>query len=169
MAGGTNAIRSAVIGIKPGVVEGRAQPGCGRVAERTSRGEARSNMVGAISSLVIRLVAAKTIGWQGGVIVVYMTIRARDLGVSARQWEGSVVVVKAGRRPRGGAMADITLLRKAPRDMVRIIRVLIVRQMATHTCRTGEAKISVRMALAALHSRVKTSEWPARRRVVESG
>src|ERR1700746_1057932 len=66
-------------------------------------------------------------------------------------------------------MADIALLRKAPRDMVRIIRVLIVRQMATHTCRTGEAKISVRMALAALHSRVKTSEWPARRRVVERG
>ena len=66
-------------------------------------------------------------------------------------------------------MADITLLRKAPRDMVRIIRVLIVGQMTTHTCRTGEAKISVRMALAALHSRVKTSEWPARRRVVELG
>ena len=169
MAGGTNAICSTVIGIKPGMVEGRAQPGCGRVAERTCRRETRGNMVGTISSLVIRLVAAKTIGWQGSVIVVYMTIRAHDLGVSARQWEGSVVVVKAGRRPRGGAMADITLLRKAPRDMVRIIRVLIVGQMATHTCRTGEAKISVRMALAALHSRVKTSEWPARRRVVESG
>lgn len=87
MAGGTNAICSTVIGIKPGMVEGRAQPGCGRVAERTSRGEARSNMVGTISSLVIRLVAAKTIGWQGGVIVVHMTIRAHDLSVSARQRE----------------------------------------------------------------------------------
>ena len=97
MAGGTNAIRSAVIGIKPSMVEGRAQPGCGRVAERTRRWEARGNVVGAISCLVIRLVAAKTIGWQGGVIVVYMTIRAHDLGVSARQRKGSVVVVKAGR------------------------------------------------------------------------
>lgn len=87
MTGGTNAVRSAVIGVKPGMVEGCAQPGCGRVAERTSRGEARSNMVGTISSLVVRLVAAKTIGWQGGVIVVHMTIRAHDLGVSARQWE----------------------------------------------------------------------------------
>ena len=66
-------------------------------------------------------------------------------------------------------MADITLLRKAARDMVRIIGILIVREMATHTCGTGETKISVRMALAALHSRVKTSEWPARRRVVERG
>src|SRR5437016_766390 len=167
MAGGTNAIRSAVIGIKPGMVEGRAQPGCGRVAERTSRGEACSNMVGAISSLVIRLVAAKTIGWQGGVIVVYMTIRAHDLGVSARQWEGSVVVVKAGRRPRGGAMADITLLRKASRDMVRIIRVLIVRQMATHTCPTVEAKISFRVALITLHLRVPPREGKAHRIVIE--
>ena len=67
------------------------------MAERTRRGEARSNVVGAISCLVIRLVADKTISRQGGVIVVYMTIRARDLGVSARQWDGSVVVVKAGR------------------------------------------------------------------------
>lgn len=169
MAGGTNTVRSTVIGIKPGMVEGRAQPGCRRVAERTCRREARGNMVGTICGLIIRLVAAITVGWQGGVIVVYMTIRARDLGVSARQWEGSVVVVKAGRRPRGGAMADVTLLRKAPRDMVRIIRVLIIRQMATHTCRTGEAKVSVRMALAALHGRVKTSEWPTCRRVIERG
>lgn len=169
MAGGTNAICSTVIGIKPGMVKGRAQPGCRRVAERTCRRETRGHMVGAIGSLVIRLVAAITVGWQGGVIVVHMTIRAQDLGVSTRQWERSVVVIKAGRRPRGGAMADITLLRKAPRDMVRTIGILIVRQMATHTCRTGEAKISVRMALAALHSRVKTSEWPTRRCVVERG
>ena len=66
-------------------------------------------------------------------------------------------------------MADITLLRKAPRDMVRIIGILIVRQMATHTCRSSEAKISIGVALAALHGRVKTSEWPTRRCVVERG
>ena len=167
MASGANTVRSTVIGIKPGMVEGRAQPGCRRVAERTCRREARGNMVGTNGSLVIRLVAAITVGWQGGVIVVHMTIRAHDLGVGARQWEGSVVVIKAGWRPRGGAMADITLLRKTTRDMVRIIGILIVRQMATHTCGTAEAKISVRMALAALHSRVKTGEWPTRRRVVE--
>src|SRR4029077_13117110 len=94
MAGGTNAIRSAVIGIQPSMVEGRAQPGCGRVAERTRRGEPRSNVVGAISCLVIRLVAAKTIGRQGGVIGVYMTTRARDLCVSARPWEARVVLLK---------------------------------------------------------------------------
>jgi hypothetical protein len=64
-------------------------------------------------------------------------------------------------------MADITLLRKAPRDMVRIIRILIIRQMTTHTGRTGEAKIPIRMALAALYGRMKTSEWPTRRRVIE--
>ena len=66
-------------------------------------------------------------------------------------------------------MADITLLRKASRDMVRVIRVLIIRQMASHTCRTREAIIAIRMALAALHGRVKTSEWPTRRRVIERG
>ena len=87
MAGGTDTIRSAVPGIKPGMVEGRAQPGCRRVADRASRGEARGNMVGTIRGLIVRLMAAKTIGGQGRVIVVYMTIRARDLGVSARQWE----------------------------------------------------------------------------------
>jgi hypothetical protein len=87
MAGGTNAIGSAVIGIEPGMVEGRAQPGCRRVAERTRWREARGNMVGTIGGLIIRLVAAKTISGQGGVIVVHVTTRAHDLGVSARQWE----------------------------------------------------------------------------------
>ena len=87
MAGGTDAIGPAVIGIKPGMVEGRVQPGCGRVADRARRGETRSNMAGAIGGLIIRLVAAKTIGGQGGVIVVHVTTCAHDLGVSARQWE----------------------------------------------------------------------------------
>jgi len=87
MAGGTNAICSTVIGIKPGMVEGRAQPGCRRMAKRTRRGEACGNVVGTICALVIRLVAAKTIRGQGGVIVVHVTVRAHNLGVGTRQWE----------------------------------------------------------------------------------
>jgi len=97
MAGSTNAIRPAVVGIEPGMVKRCTCPTGRRMAECASRGKARGNMVRIVRSLILRLVAAITIGGQGRVIVIYVTIRARDLGVSARQWEGSVVVVKAGR------------------------------------------------------------------------
>jgi hypothetical protein len=164
---GTNAIGSAVIGIKPGVVESCARPAARGVAKRTRCGEASRDVVGTIGCLVLRLMAAITIGGQRRVIVVHVTIGARDLGMKAGKRKRSVVMVKAGRRPRGGAMADVTLLRKPSRDMARIVRILIIRQMATHTCSTGESKIPIRMTLAALHGRVKTSEWPTRRRVIE--
>lgn len=94
VAGSTNIIRSAVGGIEPSVIEGCACPTGRRMAERTCRGESRSNVIGIIGCLVLRFVAAKTVGGQRGVIVVYVTIGARNLGMKARKREGSVVVIE---------------------------------------------------------------------------
>lgn len=80
--------------VEPGVIEGRTQPTRRRMAERTGRGETRCDVVGIVRSLVIRLVAAITIGLQGRVIVVHVATRARHRGVSSRQREGSVVVIE---------------------------------------------------------------------------
>jgi hypothetical protein len=66
-------------------------------------------------------------------------------------------------------MADVTLLRQACRDVVRTIRILIIREMATHTRRTGEAIIPFRMALTALQGRMKAREGPTGCRVIEGG
>ena len=58
-------------------------------------------------------------------------------------------------------MANITLLRNSNRGVVRIVRILVVRQMATHARRTGKSVIRIHVALSALQSGVKTSERPA--------
>jgi len=53
--------------------------------------------------------------------------------------------------------------------VVRIIRILIIGQVATHARRSGQAIIPFRMALAALQGRMKAREGPTRCRVIEGG
>jgi len=169
MAGSTNAIRPAVVGIEPGMVKRCTCPVGRRMAECASRGKARGNMVRIVRSLILRLVAAITIGGQGRVIVIYVTIRARDLGVETRQRKRSIVVIEGCRRPRGGAVTHVALLREPRGGVVRVIRILVVRQMAAHACSTSNSVVPIRMALAALQRRMKTSERPTGCCVIEGG
>lgn len=64
------------------------------MAECACRWESRSNMVGIVCLLILRFVAAITIGRQGRVVVVDVTIRTSDLGVKTRQRERSIVVIE---------------------------------------------------------------------------
>lgn len=150
MASGTNAIGSAVVGIEPRMVEGCPCPTACRMAECARRWEARGNMGRTVCLLIQHLVAAITIGGQGRVIVVYVTIRASDGGVSPRQWERSIVVVERRRRPRGGVVAHVTLLRKPHRYVIRIIRVLEICEVAAHASRIGQFVVPIQMTLTAL-------------------
>jgi hypothetical protein len=156
MASGTNAIGVAVIDIEPGMVEGRPCPAGRRMAECACSWESRGNMGRAVCLLILRFVAAITIGGQVRVVVVHVTIRTRDIDVSARQGKGGVVVIKACRRPGRSAVANITLLRETSGSMVRVVRILIISQVAIHACRTGHAVIPLSMALAALQGRMES-------------
>lgn len=169
MAGGTNAISVAVIDIEPGMVEGCPCPAARRMAECARRWESRGNMGRTVGLLILRLVAAITIGEQVCVVVVHVTIRTRDLGVSARQGKRGVVVVKACRRPGCSAVANITLLRETSGSMVRVVRILIINQVAIHACRAGHAVIPLGMALAALQARMESGQRPSCRCVIEAG
>lgn len=169
MAGGTNPIGVAVVDIEPGMVEGCPCPAACRMAECARRWESRGNMGRAVCLLILRLVAAVTIGGQVRVVVVQVTARTGDLGVSARQGKGGVVVIKACRRPCCSAVANITLLRETSGSMVRVVCILIVSQVAIHACRTGHAVIPLGMALAALQARMESGQWPSRRCVIEAG
>ena len=157
MAGGTNTIGSAVGGIEPGMVERCSCPATRRMAECASRGKARGHMVRIVRSLILRLVAAITIGRQGRVIVVHVTIRTRNLGVKTRQWERSIVVIERCWRPPRGAVADIALLWDPRCHVVRVVRIVVIRQMASHTGRAGQAVIPIRVALCALQVRMHAS------------
>lgn len=167
MAGGAYPIGVAVVYVEPGVIKGCAQPTRVGVAERAGRGKTCSHVIRIVGSLIVDFMAAVTVCRQGRVIVVHVTIRARDRGVRADQGEGRVVVVEGRRTPPGRAVANVTLLREAHRDMVRVGRALKILQVTTYAGRAGQAVIPVRMTLAALQRGVEAGERPACRRVIE--
>lgn len=168
MAGGADAIGPAVAGIEPGMVESCPCPTRRRMAECACCGESRSNMVGIVCLLILRFVAAITIGRQGRVVVVDVTIRTSNLGVKTRQRERSIVVIERCRRPPRGAVADIALLWDPRCRVVRVIRILVIRQMATHTGCVGQTVIPIRVTLRALQACMEASKRPTRSRVIES-
>jgi hypothetical protein len=58
-----------------------------------------------------------------------MTRGARLAYVGARQWKRGCAVVKGRARPSRGVVAGRTLTRKACLHMIRIRRVVVVREM----------------------------------------
>ena len=78
-----------------------------------------------------------------------------------------VVVVKRGWLPRRGAVANIALLRKSSRNVIRIRSVPIVLQVAADTCCARQVVDSVLVAITALQLRVRTGQRKSALGVVE--
>jgi hypothetical protein len=167
MAGGTDSIRASVVHREPGVIEGRAQPGRSRVTRGARRGKSSRHVIWTVGRLVLVLVTAVTIRRYGGVIVVDVTIRTRNRSMRARQREAGVVVIKGGRAPGGRVVAHVTLLREADRNMVRVLCVLKICQVAADACRIADVVVPIDVALAALHARMCTGQRPTSGRVIE--
>lgn len=64
-------------------------------------------------------------------------------------------------------MADVTLLREAHRNMIRIIGVLKICEVAAYASRAGQSVISIRMALTALQRRMEAGERPSGGRMIK--
>jgi hypothetical protein len=87
--------------------------------------------------------------------------------MGTRQGEGRVVVIEAGRNPRGCAVTYLALLWEPGTDVIRIRRALEILEMAAHTGRASQVVIVIDMALRALHRRVGASQREAGSRVIE--
>ncbi len=61
-------------------------------------------------------------------------------------------MIESRRTPGGRAVADIALLREAGGNMVRVVRVLEISQVAVHASRVRNVVITIRVALAALQA-----------------
>ena len=101
------------------------------------------------AAVVFRM-AAVTIGWQRSVVIVHVAAGAGHRRMRPGQRKTGVVVIETCLGPGRCVVANVTLLREADRDVVRIRRVCEIGQMAGHACRIGQFVIAVRMALAAL-------------------
>lgn len=170
VAGCTDPSRATVVGVEPGMVEGCACPsGDHLVAGLARRWESSRYVVRIVRGLVLGFVARVAIGWQRGVVVVHMAVRARDFGVRAHQRENCVVVVERGRLPRGSAVAHIALLRESSGNVIRIGSALIVGHVATDTRRTGQVVVSVLVAIGALQLQVPAGQSEAALGMIERG
>lgn len=152
MARGTNAIRVAVIGREPGVVEDCAQPRSGVMACLTSGREPRRNVVWVVRSLVIRLMAAVTSRWQRRVVVVHVTLRTGDVHVKARQRKRCQVMIKRRLQPRRGVVTHLASVRETRRGMWRVVGRVVIRHMTSRAGRIGQVVIPIHMALRARSS-----------------
>jgi len=169
MARRTDAIRSAVIGREVSVIEGRPRPAGRCVAGLTGGREARRSMVRVGRALVISLMASVASGRQGRVVVVHVAEVAGHGGVRARQREGRVVVIEAGARPVGRAVADVASSREPDLGMIRVVRVVVVGLVTAHAggVRAGQLVVTVHVTLLASDGQVETRERPTGGRVIK--
>jgi len=125
------------------------------MARVASRWEACRGVVRIRCALVVLLVTAITGRWQGSVVVVDMTVRARRSDMRAGQREGGVVVVEGRRRPGGCGVANVAGLREPGRGVIRVRCAVVVLQMTRSTSSACQVVVSVYMALSALHTGVR--------------
>lgn len=147
----------AMVHVEPGVIKGCAQPTGRRVADSARRRKPRRDVIRIVSTLVVGFVATVAISGQRGVVVVYVTVRARHSRMRPRQWERRVVVIEGGRHPCCCAMANVALLREAQGDMVGIVRALKILHVAADTSRIGDAVIPAHVTLTALDCDMRSS------------
>ena len=151
VADGAHSIRSAVVGVEPGVIEGRAQPTAGAMARGTGCRKTCRNVIRIRRAAIVLRMAAVAVGRQRRVVVVYVATGAGRARVRAGQRETRVVVIERRLRPGGRVVADVALLGETDRHVVRIIGVLKVGEVAGHARRVCQSVgIGACVALAAL-------------------
>lgn len=133
VAGAAHTVGVAMVQRKPGVIELAVRPFDSVVAGCTGGREMGGNVVRIVRILVVRLVAAITVGGQVFVIIVDVAVGAgaRRYGMRACEREDGLVVVKVGVGPFDRVMADLAGLWKASLHVIRVIGVVEIGQVAS--------------------------------------
>jgi len=87
-------VRAGQREIGQAVIEGRRSPGVHRMALQALMAELTRLVIGVLHSVIIRLVAGKTLGRRTSELSIGMTLRAIHRNVSAGEWKRSIVVVE---------------------------------------------------------------------------
>ena len=133
--------------------------------------EVRRDVVRIRRALVVLEMAGHT-GIAGQVVIVIdVAIGALPwrYRVHARQRKISRIVVEGCVRPRGGVVALRAGLREVRSHVIRIVRSLVILQMATDAGRARQIEVAIDMAIGALPGRhgMASTQWKSHRTVVE--
>jgi hypothetical protein len=77
-------------------------------------------------------------------------------------------MVECRGRPVSRVVTNFALLREARRYVIGIVRSLKILQVTTHASRVRDVVVAVHVALAALHTRVRTRQRKSSFGVIES-
>jgi hypothetical protein len=162
VAGCADTIRSAVIGREISVIKGRTRPRSRGVTRRTSRGEASRFVIRIRGVVVVHRMAAVAIRRKSRVVVVHVAKGAGHGGMRSGQRERGVVVIKAGARPVGRAVADVASGREADLGVIRGVGVVVVGLMAADAggIGAGQLVVAIHVALLTRHREVESGERP---------
>ncbi len=156
------ALRALRVRVRPGqrelrlgVIELRARPLRGRVADRAVLREARRGVIGIGGRVVIGQVAALAGGQRAGILAVDMALRALHRGVGSGQRElGGRIVIELRALPLRRRMAYGAILGEARRHVVGIGGAAVIGQVAAFAGGQRTGILAADMALRALHRRV---------------
>ena len=143
------------------VIKGGVQPGNRRVTDGTIRREVRLHMVRIRGAVVVRHVAQVAGAAGQVVVVVHMALCALQVCVTVGQREAHGIVIETRRLPGGGVVAGLASLREIQRDVARVVRLLVVREVATHAGRGRSFEVVAHMACCALERRVHSGQGEA--------
>lgn len=134
------------------MIEFAIGPSHGVVTVRAGRREVRTDVINRRLGVVeVGLVTRNACRIGDVVVAINVAVRAltrRDC-VCAGQWKGCLRVIEVRRLPGGGGMAGFAGLRESALDVVWIIGVLEIRQVAGDTRRDGDVVVVVLVAIGA--------------------
>jgi hypothetical protein len=154
---------------EPGVIEGGPQPRRRRVTRLAGRGESCGHMIRIGGSVVIRLVTRIAVRGGSGELTIDMAARARNGDVRARQGKAGGAVIEGGGRPGRGVVANLALMRESRRLVIRIVRLVVIPEMAGDAGCVSNLEIAAHVATGAGKLHVRTGQRKSRLVVVEAG
>lgn len=150
------------------VVKASRTPGGGVVTLFAGGGEPVLRMVRVVSVLIILEVTRNASRVAQLVVPVHVTLRALQGFVRSGEREPGAVMVEAG-SPRTGAMTGLAGCGEAGRNVIGILRPLVILHVAGGASRILQVVISVHVALRARRIRVRPGERPAGAGVIKAG
>ena len=131
---------------RSGVIERRAGPVRGGVADRAVLREAGRSVRRVGGDVVIGEVAVNSGAAGQAIVVVHVTLRALQTGMSASERKPRSGVIERRASPVRGGMAAAAILREVRGFMRRIVGIVVVRNVAVDAGPAGQVEVATHMA-----------------------
>ena len=144
-----------------GMVERRRLPGCCRVAHIALLRNARGNVVWIRRALIVLQVTRDTDCGSQIEISIRVALIALQLRVSTSEGEAHRVMIEVCGLPRRGCVAFLAGLGKPQCDVIWIVRLLKIGQVAAYACRRRALVLSTGVACRAVERSVHSGKRKA--------